>query len=225
MLRNIKKITLASFLLGALVGTVQAQTCGSTSNGISTNPTNPTNPLCPSRLNTFDWMSELWPLGWMSGLEIPSPFHNESWCADAATGLGILREGFQSDFKPEDGWELLTTTVNNRTASRLNLAYTVLYNRYTSVIRILFVTNENSRTINYKALKLLFEEYGSSKLSALFWPAARQYSQAMDQKSNPAVLQLTLAPNVNECYMYFDIPVEYDPCTCFNQADTKIQFS
>ncbi len=226
MFKNIK-VTLASFLLGALVGTAQAQTCGSTSNGISTNPTNATNPLCPNRVNTFDWKKRDWPIYWVNGTNPTnsaySAFYNINECSDEATGLGSLRQLVDSDFQSADGWELLNTSIDKTTPT--DFEYVALYNRYTSIIRLLFVTNENSRTINHKALKLAFNGYKREELTAMLWPAAREYGQAMDQKSNPAILQPTLAPNTNLCYMYFDIPVEYDPCTCVNQANTDIRFS
>ena len=226
MLRFIKKITLASFLLGALVGAAQAQTCGSTSNGISTNPTNPTNPLCPSRLNTFDWRDERWPLYWApsSMANAPhSPFYNESLCADDATGLGVLRKGSQSDFQPADGWELIHTSINDATPT--GWEFVALYNRYTSIVRILFVTNENTHTFNYKYVSLAFNN-STKDLTAMYWPTREsQYAQAMDAKSISGTSKLIFASNVNDCYMYVDVPVEYDPCTCARYSDKTLNFS
>ncbi|MEO0724084.1 MAG: T9SS type A sorting domain-containing protein [Bacteroidota bacterium] len=194
-----------------LVFTLSAQPCD---RSISTDPDNPVNPQCPELINTFDWRTEMLPVtestpGLPSSppnLEIRSPF----W-EDESTGLNFLTDPFFStfhDFEVADGWEMLYIDMEYR--PNKEYVYFMLYNKYESFIRVFANQQELSSTNNSASVQV---EFSSGDASALLSPFSGQ-SQSLDMESVGTIEVGNEYYNNSFRFTYFDIPVEYDPCTC-----------
>ncbi|HEY1045461.1 MAG TPA: hypothetical protein VGF79_03415, partial [Bacteroidia bacterium] len=81
-------------------------------NGINTNPNSPSNPNCSNMLNNFDWrvfrtdnLPEDYVIYGPSNVykEIQNPFTGPS----TAPHAGYLTNQSNSNYQPEDGWEML----------------------------------------------------------------------------------------------------------------------
>lgn len=133
-------LIIAAFIIAAQQG--YAQDCP---DEVSTDPRNPSNPDRPALENTFFWFPhdgndnnsfEIL----TSGGTYPS-INNPFWNPTSLM-VGQLVNLQNSDFYPEDGWELLKVNfgrLNNGTPRVIkpSMPYMILYNRYTGTMRFL----------------------------------------------------------------------------------------
>lgn len=185
--------------------------------GISTDPDNPVDTICGNLENTFDWRTEMFEVANNPALsEIQSPFWD-----DENPSLSFLAEPFFPtfrDFELEDGWELLHYRMDY--APNDDYVYFILYNKYESLIRVFTTLPQLGSPNNSTAVKVNFR---SGDASALLSPFSGQ-SQSLDMESIGVVEQSNVYYNNSFRFTYFDIPVEYDPCTCLSQ-NSSIGFS
>lgn len=93
--------------------TLHAQTFCPDSVGISTNPlpgkayNNERDPdTTTSFRNTFNWMANPWPHA-MSGAYLGQPALQSPFDGNNTQNIGYLQNGANTDYYPEDGWELV----------------------------------------------------------------------------------------------------------------------
>jgi hypothetical protein len=202
-----------------LVSTLTAQPCY---RGISTDPDAPVNPQCPTLVNTFDWRTEMLPVsGNPLGLpitEIRSPF----W-EDESPSMSFLAEPFYTtyyDFQVEEGWEILFADMEYRPDK--NYVYFVLYNKYESLIRVFTTQAQITLPTFATAMQAKFSGEGISALLSPF----KGRNQALEEASLGKVEMTNFYYNNSFRFTYFDIPVEYDPCTCQDSnASLSINFA
>lgn len=124
---------------------------------------------------------------------------------------------------PEPGWELLSASALQDPQPPTGFGYFVLYNRFRSLIRVFFVAEPigPGTAIN---VEVDFPTSGSSGGASGLLHPNRGMSQSMDQFST-GYTQVSVQ-NTNNFYefMYVDIPVEYDPCTCTEASDLRFKF-
>lgn len=189
-------------------------------NGISTDPDNPVNPQCTGNefLNTFDWRAQQYPHGPGGNGEILSPFFN-----DAATKLSYLWNPLAfplsaQDFEVEDGWELIRFKPGEDT-------YVILYNKYTSILRVLFLIPPSQEDYDGISAELKFfpevNDSGDGVISALLHPTSG-LSQPLDKPSISSTKSVVTYSNDGDIFMHIDIPVEYDPCSCLGSGSNLV---
>jgi hypothetical protein len=220
-----------------------------------------------NRSNTFDWygatpsnQAETYllykPSEYTGNSSIPSPFYPanindpyfKNYLYDIGTGGVVNRHN-----KPQDGWELIRRDFgyfwdingnnNPTTLSPVNVgwnptAYLILYNKYTSVIRILgtLVNTANVPAFNPDIqIKLSFRNSGDGtginwKPTALFnHYSADQYFQTVSQSIDmPTVANSVMATahwEGDHNWFFADFIVAYDPCTCNNSSAIDVTFN
>ena len=249
MNRNIILKTLIFWLLCQLANG-QTSSC-KIENSIfsSTNPLAPI-PLNPPaseayKTNTFDWRQNTFPYlnnycaqpGFAG--QLLSPFYDPA--SSLATPNRRVNFGDNSDYRPEEGWELLKRDfgyfmkpgqmINPPPAgvansmSNTNMAYMILYNRQSAIIRVFATLPTDYPMANGIEISLSFRLYQNlfSVSNLLSASNAMQHSlnevSTIDQNSS-------WVPNPTNCNLFFysDFPVAYDPCTCIFPSDLKVQF-
>ncbi len=205
------KYTLGVLTACLLVSTLLAQPCD---HGISTDPDAPVNPQCPTLINTFDWRTEMLPVT-QSAPGLPSvPPNNEirsPFWEDESPSMSFLAEPFYTtyhDFEVEEGWEILFMDMEYR--PNKNYVYFMLYNKYESFIRVFTTQAQLGSPNNTTAVKARFT---SADISALLSPFLGR-NQSLDEESLDEVEMTNIYYQNSFRFTYFDIPVEYDPCTC-----------
>jgi hypothetical protein len=245
-----KNIITMLLLAGCMTGFLYAQQCEP--NKISTDPDNPSPALGTSLVyhtNQFDWRAPsftvnslnysyppppgfIWP-------RVESPFWNNQ-----NVDLDYLFKFQNSDFAPEEGWELLKRDfgfvmggdADNPAAahgsqglvdpnSQLVGPYLILYNRYSGVLRV-FGTIGNPAVVGYDAVQVNLE-FGSNQqyVSALL-SYHTNVASPLDQYTQVAQTS-SVAPFPSDKTLFFhaDFPVAYDPCTCEFGSSLSVSFT
>lgn len=202
---------------------------------ISTDPREPTN--CESDiLNHFYWFPGNGSNN--SGLPTYTPYgnytlNNPFW-ANTNLHVGSLVGFADSDFYPEDGWEVIKVNLglkaDNLTQRNTlpNLAYIALYNKYTGIMRFLgnWPNISNTWSIVKFKVEILRKRQNSpsginmDKLTATNLLSIQgDAAQPLDQISEEVILEaIAEFPGVSNggYFFWFDIPVAFDPCICEN---------
>lgn len=200
----------------------QTPPCPGSERGITTNPDAPTNPECPTQINTFDWRQTHYPFYWSGDPNLTSvwsPFWNSS-----NVNIELWDELFGGkDYHPADGWELIKRGV---APDIINFNYVVLYNKYTSILRVVFALPPTQEDYQFIKVNLEFPRPNASigNVTALLHPRTGQ-SQAMDRISVTSVHSSVVYTQLPDYFMYADFPVEYDPCTCMQNSSLNVSFS
>jgi hypothetical protein len=227
-------------------------------NGISTNPNNPINTKCPERRNNFDWRvqrTDGYPEDYIiygpntTYKEIQNPFTGPS----GASHVGTLVNQTNSDYQPEDGWELLkvefgiegNTNINNTQNYQPNqphdytkprMPYMILYNKYSGTMRFFgALLNANS---DYETLEIQlripsespkeseFGVYVKQLKATNLLSLTRDFAQPLDIETNDVATSMFIKFRNNENeFFWFDLPVAYDPCICNNKVQLDIFFN
>jgi len=213
---------------------------------MSTDPRNPSNPDRPELENTFFWFphngnaAEDFPMLPSGGIllpSVPSPFYNVS----ATLQVGQLAVLEQSDFWPEDGWELLKVNFGwlnngNERGVKPSMPYIALYNKYTGTMRFLgmFPNASNSwKIIRFNVSlpknKLMPDEVESDQLDATNLLSIQgDAAQPLDQQTEENVYEIIAEyPGISNAsfFFWFDLPVAYDPCVCYNDVGIQLTAS
>ena len=236
----------------------QNQTCEE-GKGIRTNPSNPSNTECPILINNFDWKLKQ-PISGNIIEEVYSVY-------DADNIYRTIRNPFDdntnsdyrylalkqnSNYYPEDGWELLKVDfgtlgniglgVNedpgrNTDVVGPRLPYMILYNKYSGTFRFfgsLLGQMEGYQTIrielripekspNYPASP---NDYQAQLKATNLLSIQGETVQPLDQETDENVMVVfASATNNSNKFFWFDIPVAYDPCLCNIRSQLDITFA
>lgn len=254
--------TILNFLLCCMLCHFSAW--GQCVNGTNTNP----DPLYVSpsaagpRTNTFDWRQRPMPVhkpGYEQFLptgtyEFTSPFYSTS------EHLEGIAAGANSDFSPLDGWELVkqdfgylykATNNSNPDVGTWNgqendgsnfaakpLAYFMLYNKYSTTLRILASTPIQGQisedrirvSLNLVAKDAFPLKYNNKpniadlRTNGIF-ANATPVSSPLDQKtSNLELSAFAVFPSTKSEFFYADFLLGYDPCICFFKSALNVSF-
>jgi len=209
-----------------------------TSKGISTNPDNPINPENSDFDNIdyfFDWREpdngwDYYVDNWLNYDKIQSPFfimaldhpfYNQAY-------------GINSDFQPDDGWELLKFNLGYKMDGTTRLAdffspYILLYNKYSSTLRF-FIANTPNSDWQTVAVEIFIEDPALINYNAFYSYSAllsnnNNVAQVLSDSTEIVKVQVpTKHPN-NPMFFWLDIPIAYDPCVCYNYSHLHIDLS
>ncbi|MFM9838035.1 MAG: T9SS type A sorting domain-containing protein [Cyclobacteriaceae bacterium] len=190
--------------------------------GISTNPANPINDERPCKKNTFfDWRSEFYNVNSSSiaATQIKSPFFQND--------NGNVSHFFENkDMKPEDGWELIKYDMGfNESGAAKNPAtdyvYLVLYNKYTSILRVFLAGTSQS----YNGARIIVKfDSQNEKYSSILSNASKLFP--LDKfEPNPQIGSFTNFINGLANWFYADFQMSYDPCTCYFESRLIVNVS
>jgi len=211
----------------------QISTCIPNGTGITTNPVAPVNNQRPSKLNTFDWTIQDYPINLLynfnNATSIKSPYYQSD--NQYLSPLAIPNDGLR-DMYPIDGWELIKKdfgyedngTPSIPAASRL---YLILYNKYRGVLRVFFARGD-MQPYNGASVKLTFDNNTASLSSLLDYAAEIHALNDFQFNKLTNVPQITqVSPFISSplVWFYADFPVMYDPCTCFYQSLVNVNIS
>lgn len=189
---------------------------------ITTDPDGPKNNQCTNLLNTFDWREEYFQSNSTEAVngQFHSPFHN------LANGqcdfLNTPTSPTYHDFEPSEGWELIVENFNPDLP--VEFAYFVLYNKQESILRVFTTLPGLGSPLSHVVAQVQFDNFSSQNISALFSPKTG-IGQPLDTESVSAVQVTNYYNNSDTRFHYFDIPVEYDPCTCHAHNSVRVKFS
>lgn len=234
------------------LSTVCAQQCRNFGDvTISTDPANPYPPYNSSlsdnsRTNTFDWTQLYIPF--IDGQNCYAPGYqgrlvNPFWDAGNVP-LGITK-GALSDYQPKDGWELIkrdfgyimapgqmTYPVPDqlKLATPSSAAYIMLYNRFTSTLRIIATLGTGYTTAQSISYKLFMpatsgSTFGTPSTGISGLLNAGGAEQALEEITKEGIsVSAGRAPTVCNIFSYADFPLAYDPCTCRNPSNIIVRF-
>lgn len=202
--------------------------CWNQINTVSTHWDHPQSP------NTFDWTAEQGVFYINTGVpgDPPAMVVTEMpmWIPDGGLyNPNVL--GFQSspstekDHRPEDGWELLFRWFGTPDEGTNFPAY-ALYNRYQGKIRYFIMTPSAQPWANGALVELNFNtEYAYNRNTALFSPLDAVSHPVMHfNPFNKYEVANTISQDEN-FWFYADFLVGYDPCTCFLEDDSFMEFT
>ena len=218
--------------------------------GISTDPRDPNNTEKTSAENNFYWFphngnnnSQINIRLSGSNTDIDIDMTNPFWQASSnnyAFEQFALYAG--SDFYPEDGWELIKSdfgyladeaTLRN---SRSSFTYFCLYNRHTGTMRFfggMPNANEAFKVVNW-TVKVLSHKRNTqnpttqnrnldaTNLLSIQGDAIGALDKQTDEVSFDILTEFPGSER-GSYFFWFDIPVAYDPCICYN--DVAIEMS
>lgn len=166
------------------------------------------------------WQDEFWYIYYQNNAggattlpKVVSPF----WITNTNTD-GLAKEA-NSDFKRENGWELVYANLgNDQTDDYKTNAAIIFYNKYTAVLRtFLYVSQVFSETgSDGAAVRLYFK--GGTQSAAL--THHKSVAKALDNFDKKIVMTApNNFPSNTGNWLTADFPIAYDPCTC--QFPTK----
>lgn len=203
-----------------------AQSCAP--KGISTGMPNPVNPDPNGRLNTFDYTATGWSLRTEylpSDTWKQSPFYSDNNSAIQhlyAPNDGVL------DILPSNGWELIKRDFGyedngNPSPEKAKNQFLVLYNRFTSVLRI-FVARYSQQNFNGANIKINFTTDSPMQSSLLDLSSGIKAIDAafIQNQSLNSIINFPSGPYE---WFYSDFQMAYDPCTCLFTSKLEIRLS
>ena len=185
--------------------------------GIFTRPDAPINNQNPAMLNNFNWMAPLYFQNSQTSVPGNDMIHSPIYQPD---NLLIDNLRVALDMKPEDGWELIrrdfgvlqSGSLANPRPERL---YVVMYNKYSSILRIFYARGGTQRPpFSSARVTLRFPESSTYQTSLL------DLSEGLipiDKLFSKGKVFVSPSPFNNGLYQWFyvDFPMQYDPCTCY----------
>jgi hypothetical protein len=189
--------------------------------GIATDPGGAVNPQCTLLLNAFDWREEFFNSN--SSVAQGGQFHSPYYNTDngQCDFLHDQTSPAYHDFEPGDGWELIAEGFN-RTPPR-DYAYFVLYNKHESLLRVFTTLPSLGTPLNHVLAQIELTNLQQNNSTAIFSPRLG-IGQPLDTESIRNVQATNYYNNTDDAFHYFDIPVEYDPCTCTANNSIRIRF-
>lgn len=195
-------------------------------NGITTNPAAPVNTQRPSKLNTFNWTLPSFPLNLaLTGVNatvINSPFFTTD-----NSGVSHFYDPIDGikDVYPAQGWELIKRDFGYNDQGQPNVPgttnpYLVLYNKYTSVLRV-FIARVEANPYNGANIQISFDDLSPMQTSLLDHNAELKSIES-PFTTNPRLNSVPDFLNLPLKWFYADFPMIYDPCTCLFQSKINI---
>ena len=226
--------------------------------GISTNPDDLQNPECPGLKNNFDWRVQH-----VGAQHFPAigPNARQLSLMNPFTGpqdsrhYGFLSNGPNSNYNPEDGWELLSAQLGNYGNIDANnisgwypnmpnnsepfLPYIMLYNKYSGTLRFFGALVSDFGLFNNFKIDLAISQ--NPNLAHSTWASSSNNDelkstnllsiqgkamQPLDQETSKTSMSVFVPnPNSSNSFFWFDVPLAYDPCVCNNKAQFEVTFS
>jgi tetratricopeptide (TPR) repeat protein len=163
-------------------------------------------------LNQGDWRAdEYYYYDWEAysvSETITSPFYQYG-----SSHLNALNQGPDSDFQPEDGWNLYAANFGEQAGTGSGFPLFVLYNKYTGVLRIfMYKTLNAAESYTYIAMEVTYN--GNSTLFSLGEENMIGGVKALDKRDE---LEECSFISINEMgtsynnWYYIDLNVMYDP--------------
>jgi hypothetical protein len=197
--------------------------------GIRTDPAVATNPS--GQLNTFNWYYGNYQPATYNGtryrLNSPAPgvaqdYLELPWLQP--TNPNMSRFNGKID-NPGDGWELIRRDLGYDDAG--NPANTtnptlIIYNRYTSVLRVFTAVGLQKPNFQLAEIKLFFDATSANKAGTLNRQNALGVAlEDTEPGTNPAFAAVARYLNGPGKWFVADFPMDYDPCVC--QFDSRLQ--
>ncbi len=207
------------------------------------------------KVNKFDWRSQYWYCGISPGYVTrsistpnPSPVQIPSffWSSNTYPFYTYYELDALSNFNPLNGWELIKQdfgyfdyndngsppaySYNNSTRDG---PYVILYNKYTSTMRVIFAIDNEEAYTNYKVTVSFIDPSAPSppantssfKFSGLL-SMDTAVALPLDQNTTMKTVSELVASQTNaDNFMFADFQVAYDPCTCINPSGIIVSFS
>lgn len=222
-------------------------------NGTNTNPNSTyTSPQSNTfKENTFDWTQQSFPIN-KSDYQNFAPFVPSNPLSNPyysnASYLSYIAKGADSDFEPEDGWELIkqdfgyvydatsgTWDGANQTSYNKPIAYFVLYNKYSAKLRVLATTPSQNGTADKVQVNLALVNpndnpwvnqtvYDDHKASAIFAHSQPIAAKLTDKTEVAMVSSIAAFPMSTQDFFYADFQLAYDPCVCLFQSALHVTF-
>ncbi len=209
-----KYIILISILLWAFAFQLNAQSCDDFDPETFTHTT-----------NVWDWRvdeDENWTayikttLGNPSyvSLALPFPWRSQS---NTYPNVAHLNTVTDFDYEPEDGWELIVKHFggDSQTMATENPTF-ILYNRFKGIMRVfIWFSSPPGELLNGAAVVVKFEPRVFEKVSSLLG-LIESPVHPLDQfnKEIKSVTPNDFSNPVQGEWLFTDIPMLYDPCTC-----------
>jgi hypothetical protein len=215
---------------------------------ISTDPRNPNNTEKPSAKNNLFWFPHNGNNNSQINMRLsgtPSTdiiMNNPYWQAPSNNSFDQYAQRANSDFYPEDGWELVKSDFgyladgSTLRTSLPSLTYLCLYNRFTGTMRFFgaFPTVPDAyQIINWTVTVLSHKRntqnpnsnnrnLDATNLLSIQGDAIGALDKQTDEVSFNV---LTEFPGVSPggYFFWFDIPVAYDPCICYNNVAIEMK--
>ncbi|MDX1908601.1 MAG: hypothetical protein SF053_16310 [Bacteroidia bacterium] len=191
----------------------------------------------PALKNTFDWFSNssLAPVNmygpYASQTAFSNPFYNNN------SDLNYLAFGANSDFYPEDGWELIQwgfgrmlngSTEFNASGHQRSVPILILYNRHSGMLHVFGAYNDFTSQVFQ--VELRFTDPSKDSNRPTYVPAgmlgyANPIAQPLDQPTAVSeVLSRSPFPNDPIKFVHAAFPIAYDPCVCQNDVAFRVYF-
>lgn len=198
--------------------------------GIRTNPAAFYDPEHPNVAAPFDWLAPIvdqYRINWnLSGVPtqtvMPTPFSQAS-------------NNPPMDFKKTsldrsaDGWELIKQELGYNDDGSLRSTcvnpYVILYNKYLGTLRVYYAIGNRQGSYAYSQMQLTYDTDAdvTHKTGALNHVTAIGVPlQDTKPGSSDGFTVVNAFDNVLGDWFVADFPMDYDPCTCLNQAKFKI---
>lgn len=189
--------------------------------GITTHPDKAYNPEKPSKTNTFDWRETMFDVNsnYIQNPYIVSPFFQVD-----NSGTAIFADN--PDRLPEDGWELIKYGNGYNLDGTIDqmfdgFAYLVLYNKYTGVLRVMTVGNQE-HAYTGATITIEFDPYNTEKQTSLISNTSKIF--ALDQfEAAPSISAAMEYSNNAARWFFADFQMAYDPCTCLFRSTIWIR--
>jgi hypothetical protein len=196
--------------------------------GMTTNPGNAINLENPSYENNtfFDWGAEEFDINSSkfpsSQTTIKSPF------SPNAQNFNVVGLSESEDYKPEDGWELLSWDLGYDydglpNSSPTGVVHFILYNKLTSTMRV-FAAGEGLQAYNSAVItfhtQTIFGSLTSYQPSLIQDPVS---FTGLDKHYSKEVQSVSEFYQIANNWIYADFFINYDPCVCL--YDSKMFYN
>ena len=186
--------------------------------------------------NTFDWTAPQWNIH-LNGY--PNSTINNFFSVTGQDYSQFIAKGIiDSDFHPEDGWELIKRDFGYLADGTVNQysnggPYLILYNKYSAVLRVIAafpgIGAQQSISIHLAFIEKKDNNTNPNLTNEVISGLFGNYSaiaQTMSEKS-PIKGAYTSAryPGNADLFFFADFQLDYDPCTCLFESALKVSFS
>ncbi|MDI1235500.1 MAG: T9SS type A sorting domain-containing protein [bacterium] len=163
-------------------------------------------------------------------VDLPSPFYDGTNSNTLLFALENIK-----DYQPENGWVVITaglgkcsTPGNCSYAEAVDHPYFILYNKYTSVLRIF--ANIIDPQQNYQSAFISVNFYDPQNNIGHYESALlnqhKPISEPLDNFVKLVEMQaINFYNNTESFWLYADFPVAYDPCTCKDMPIIQFKIS
>lgn len=201
--------------------------------GITTNPRSPVNNESPTKVNDFfDWGTQKYDMN-LSGEDkddVLSPFNSIT-----AYNPDLTHIHTSSDYLSEKGWELITVQLGidedgNTFTNHANFGFFVLYNKYTSIMRVL-MNGYNKLNSSPNQIAVTLDVYGTDdygtgteNVTPSLLHDNNQFTGLKNHWSAQKMSSLqSFSSDLLQSWTYADFYISYDPCVCLYESKFKIQ--